>query len=145
MTKYRYIHSCGLFLKSGMYFIEIPSENLFNAKEEAETDNVAAYRFIKNGISDIWLAMFPEGESIEKDGNAILTHLNGDVSKIWNEEEFKAMGGKIFECNRTGDCYYEPGNEVSISWSKLFKGEKSGKLTYVDDEAYSINEVEIEE
>ena len=141
MSKYRYVSSCGLFLKSGDYFIDIPSPNIFESEKEAEEDCVNVYRFIKNG-SDIFLTICKEGESYKKDGDSCLVKLNGKLEPLYNEEEFRAAGGRIFRCNKKDNCMYEQGDEVKASWSEIFKDEKPGKAIYVDDEAYYIEIIE---
>ena len=141
MTKYRYVSSCGLFLKSGEYFIDIPSPNMFESEKEAEEDCVNVYRFIKNG-SHVSLTVCTDGESYEKADESLLVKLNGTLKPLYSEEEFRAAGGRIFECNEKDNCMYEPGDEITTSWADLFKDEESGKAIYVDDEAYYIDIIE---
>lgn len=135
---YRYVSSCGLFLKSGNYFIDIPSPEVFWNEKEAEEDCLNRYRFIKNG-STVILAICTEGESYEKAQDSCLVKLNGNLKPLYTEERFKVEGGKIFKCIDKGNNMYEPGDEVLTPWSELFKDEKENEPIYVDDEAYYID------
>ena len=136
--QYRYVSSCGLFLKSGNYFIDIPSPKVFWNEKEAEEDCLNKYRFIKNG-STVILAICTEGESYEKGQDSCLVKLNGSLKPLYTEEEWRAAGGRIFTCVERDDGFLEQGDEVLTPWTELFKNEKSDKAIYIDDEAYYID------
>lgn len=136
--QYRYVSSCGLFLKSGNYFIDIPSPKVFWNEKEAEKDCLNKYRFIKNG-STVILAICTEGESYEKGQDSCLVKLNGNLKPLYSEEEWRAAGGRIFTCVERDDGFLEQGDEVLTPWTELFKNEKSDKAIYIDDEAYYID------
>lgn len=138
MSKYRYVSCNGLHLNSGVYFIDIPSPNIFKSEKEAEEDNKNVYRFLKDG-PEVWIAICKEGESYEKDNDALLVKLNGELKILYTEKEWRKAGGKIFTCIEGKDGFLEQGDEVLTPWSELFKDEKENEPIYVDDEAYYID------
>ena len=48
----------------------------------------------------------------------------------------------VIKCNEKDNCMYEPGDQITTSWTDLFKDEESSKAIYVDDEAYYIDIIE---
>lgn len=141
MSKYRYVSCCGLFITSGDYFIDIPSPNIFDKEDDAEKDHKNIYRFVKTD-SEVILGICKDGELYKKDSDSILVTLNGNLKPLYTEGEFKRAGGKIFECKEVNRGIFENGDEISISWSELFKDEEIYKAIYIDDEAYYIDIIE---
>lgn len=147
MIKYRY-YMCGMFTGTdgNRYDICIPSPFIRDSRAEAMKDENFAYRF--------W-AIDSAGPMLVAFANEHFKHVNNGkmqlrywVNKVivgtYTFEEFKKNGGYIRQPKPSSRGKYVTDEsdfvDTDKSFADVFPNLEQGKLYYVDDEAYYIQE-----
>ena len=136
--KYRYFMN-GMFLATDgkEYNIDIPSPFSYDSQEEAMSDAHFGYRFVKSKNDEPCILVF-KNETCSKVGdgkNAILRVHVENLIKIYDFSEFKKLGGGIHIYIDVNRGFIE----VSKTFKELFPTMETGKLYYIDNEAYYID------
>lgn len=154
--------------------IEIPSPFSHDNEKEAMRDDSFSHRFVFVD-GEVKIAVYPgEDFEVDKDINGrkyLKTWVKGKPFHFYNFEEFKALGGMIYEMpsdmiytmpeadslsedeliskleawqNETGSTSWDAKDyETKVTFADLFPSLKPGdKPIYIDDEAYCIVEEE---
>ena len=152
--------------------ISIPAPFARDSEREAMRDGNIVYRFVSVD-GKVKIAVYP-GENFEvcedsKGNKGLNIWTVGDIFHYYDYEEFKSLGGMIYELPACAMCTLptdlskeelmakfdefkdkivsEPWNVedylVDVTFDELFPSLKpEDKPVYIDDEAYSIDEVE---
>ena len=149
--KYRYFMN-GMFdpTDGNTYEIDIPSPFIRDSKEEAMADGDFAYRFAKIDKSDEPVIVIFEKEDFkvttdEKGRRCLDTWVEGKIIGTYTFERFKKRGGYIRmlkpECKGKFCLDVDVFIPTEKTFSYVFPNIEPQKLYYIDDEAYSIEEV----
>ena len=113
------------------YEINIPSPHTYETEEEAMADGAFGYRFV----------LLPGGKE-----NYIKDWVEGDIVGIYDFDEFTKAGGYIRLLNpELGDnvCIIEDSDflDTDKTFADIFPNMEHLKLYYIDNLAYSIDEI----
>lgn len=150
--KYRYV-MYGMFVPTDgeEYEINIPSPFLHNTESEAMKDGEFGCRFMwfdKEQAPGIVIFEKENFKVVEDEDRRCLEHwLEGDVIKTYTFEEFKEAGGYIRMLKpELKGCGFIDCNTDFLDTDKTFKDVfpdmQKNKLYYIDNEAYSVDEIE---
>lgn len=145
--KYKY-YMYGMFTGTdgNRYDICIPSPFVRGSKAEAIKDENFAYRFLAIGSAGPLLVAFANEhfEPINNDKMQLRCWVNKNVVGAYTFEEFKKNGGHIRQLKSSSRGKYIINEsdfvDTDKSFADVFQNMKQGKLYYVDDEAYFIQE-----
>lgn len=149
MKKYRY-HMCGMFngTDGNRYDICIPSPFIRNSKSEAMKDADFAYRFGAIDSAEPVLIAFAN-EHFEPMNNGkmqLRCWVDKHIIGTYTFEEFRKNGGYIRQLKPSSRGKYVTDEsdfvDVDKSFAKVFPYIEKGKLYYVDDESYFVEENE---
>lgn len=154
--KYRYMSSGSFTPKKYEYHcdgadqrflcVDIPSPYLHDSEGEAMKDEQFAYRFVADE-GGVRIAVYPaEDFKVDMDENGkkcLKTWVVGQPFHYYDYEEFKALGGKIYEMPAACAKWESSDYETDVSFNELFPDLTSkDKPIYIDNEAYFIAEEE---
>ena len=151
MKQYRYLMN-GMFFPTDNeeYEINIPSPFLYDSEDKAMADSQFGYRFVLLDDAIGPQIVIFEREKFnfgkENDKKYVNQWVEGSVIKSYTFEEFKEAGGYICmlkpEIKGTG---FIDANTDFLDTDKTFRdvypNMQKQKLYYIDNEAYSIEEV----
>ena len=151
MKQYRYLMN-GMFFPTDNeeYEINIPSPFLYDSEDKAMADSQFGYRFVLLDDAIGPQIVIFEREKFnfgkENDKKYVNQWVEGSVIKSYTFEEFKEAGGYILmlkpEIKGTG---FIDANTDFLDTDKTFRdvypNMQKQKLYYIDNEAYSIEEV----
>lgn len=149
MKKYRYF-MCGMFdgTDGNTYDICIPSPFARDSKSEAMKDERFAYRFASFDAEGPLLIVFDEEyfEAAEENGKKELRcWVSKNVIAKYSFAGFKKNGGYIRQLKQEakGKFIIDDSDfiETDKTFADVFPNIEQGKLYYVDDESYSVEEV----
>ena len=140
---------CGMFdgTDGNRYNICIPSPFVRDSKAEAMKDENFAYRFWTTDSTEPMLVAFANEhfESINNGKMQLKCWVDKDVVGTYTFEEFKENGGYIRQLKPSSRGKYVTDEsdfvDVEKSFADVFPNMEQGKLYYVDDESYSVEEV----
>ena len=118
--------------------IEIPSPYLHDSESEAMKDERFSYRFVA-GKGDVRIAVYPgEGFEVGKDedgAKCLKTWLVGHPFHYYNFEEFKALGGIIYEMPDSMMCSFPDGlsEDEMITRLETWKSETKSATWKISD------------
>lgn len=147
MKKYRY-YMYGMLTGTdrNRYSICIPSPFVRGSKAEAIKDENFAYRFLAIDSAGPLLVAFAN-EHFEPMNNGkmqLKCWVGKNVVGAYTFEEFKKNGGHILQLKQSSRRKYVTDEldfvDTDKSFADVFQNMKQGKLYYVDDEAYFIQE-----
>lgn len=147
MKKYRY-YMCGMFngTDGNRYDICIPSPFIRNSKSEAMKDADFAYRFGAIDSAEPVLIAFAN-EHFEPMNNGkmqLRCWVDKHIIGTYTFEEFRKNGGYIRQLKPSSRGKYVTDEsdfvDVDKSFAKVFPYIEKGKLYYVDDESYFVEE-----
>lgn len=149
MKKYRY-YMCGMFsgTDGNRYDICIPSPFVRNSKSEAMKDADFAYRFWAIDSAEPMLIAFAN-EHFEPMNNGkmqLRCWVDKHIIGTYTFEEFRKNGGYIRQLKPSSRGKYVTDEsdfvDVDKSFAEVFPYIEKGKLYYVDDESYFVEENE---
>lgn len=148
MKKYRY-YMCGMFngTDGNRYDICIPSPFVRNSKSEVMKDADFAYRFGAIDSAEPVLIAFAS-EHFEPMNNGkmqLKCWVDKNIVGTYTFEEFKKNGGYIRQLKPEAKEKFIIDDSDFVDTDKtfadVFPNIEQGKLYYVDDESYSVEEV----
>ena len=149
MKKYLY-YMCGMFsgTDGNRYDICIPSPFVRNSKSEAMKDADFAYRFWAIDSAEPMLIAFAN-EHFEPMNNGkmqLRCWVDKHIIGTYTFEEFRKNGGYIRQLKPSSRGKYVTDEsdfvDVDKSFAEVFPYIEKGKLYYVDDESYFVEENE---
>lgn len=149
--RYQYCMS-GMFAATDQnyYEINIPSPHTYETEEEAMADGAFGYRFVllPGGKGPQVVIFEGSGFRLVCDGkeNYIKDWVEGDIVEIYDFDEFTKAGGYIRLLNsELGDdvCIIEDSDflDTDKTFADIFPNMEYLKLYYIDNLAYSIDEI----
>ncbi len=136
---YRYVVNGGISAeiapnKREWYFIDIPSPNVYEKKQDIYKDENFAYRFIyDNELQEPVILCF-EKEITHKRNYGLEVQVQGDIIHKYTFNEWIKVGGKI---------YKENFEEIKItSFKDIYPMMEKNHLYYFDNEAYIIQQID---
>lgn len=153
--KYRY-HMGGMFCPTDgeEYEIDIPSPFLYNSQKEAMEDGRFGYRFVllDDKMGPVIVVYEKENFEVIEEGDSkhLKQWVEGSVLAIYTFEDFKKAGGyiRMLKPELKGSGFIDCNTDfldTDKTFKDVFPNMLRQKLYYIDNEAYCVEEVEINE